>query len=182
MSNINFLQYTMDSKINENVNSLNTFYKVAMLDKALSLKLENPKMNKQEVANNLNISLKTLSRYSDDLNEQVFKNRKRKNNYNPQKCFYCDFNTKNKPGLTAHIRCKHLNEYISSRQNRDQIETNRDNLETKESLGIMDKMSKKSRKIKNDDVISKLKNPDKLAHSSTESPEDLIEEMRNLVS
>ena len=106
--------------------SLNDFYKVATLSNALNLKLENPKMTKKDVAKNLHISERTLQRYSSDINKEVFQKKKVKNSYNPQNCTYCQFISKSKSGLSAHIRTKHKNEYIQNRQNQVKYTQNQD--------------------------------------------------------
>ena len=122
-----FLQEIMKSNIKiENPKTVNSFYKAAYLEKALSYKLDNPKMSKKNIAKNLNLSERTLSRYSSDINEEVFQKKTIKLIDDPQTCSYCNFVSKNKAGLSAHSRNRHKEQYnqiiysnLRSRQNED---------------------------------------------------------------
>lgn len=117
-NNMTFLQEIMKNNIKiENLKSLNSFYKAAFLEKALSYKLDNPKMTKKNIAKNLNISERTLSRYSIDVNEEVFQKKTIKIINDSQTCNYCEFVSKNKAGLSAHSRIKHKEQFNQIKYN-----------------------------------------------------------------
>ena len=136
-----FLEYTKNytSPVNENMRTLGNFYKMAMIDKAMSLKTENPKMTKKDIAKSLVVSERTLQRYSNDINETMFQKKKVKTIFNPQKCEYCDFIAKNKSGVKAHERSKHLEE-ITNKKCVDKKETttrqNQTSLKRKKKLDM----------------------------------------------
>jgi len=128
-NNISFLQYSMNNNHGVDTRSLNTFYKLATLDRALSIKLDNPKTTKKDVAKQLNISEKTLQRYSSEINEEVFQKRKQKTSFKPSKCHSCDFVSKNTAGMLAHTRAKHIDVYISYKESQFQSENNPNHIE-----------------------------------------------------
>ena len=125
--------------VNENKKSLDKFYKMATLDKAMSLKIDNPKLTKKEVAKSLSISERTLQRYSNDINESMFAKKKIKTKFNPQKCEHCEFISKNKAGLMAHERSKHL-ELLTKK-----IAEEKNERSSKESVSIQKVENKKTK-------------------------------------
>jgi hypothetical protein len=137
-----FLEYTKNytSPVNENMRTLGNFYKMAMIDKAMSMKTENPKMTKKDIAKSLDVSERTLQRYSNDINETMFQKKKVKTIFNPQKCEYCDFIAKNKSGVKAHERSKHLEEItnkkcVEKETTKIQKQTKSDRSKKKEKVG-----------------------------------------------
>lgn len=73
-----FIEYTKNytSPVNGNMRTLGNFYKMAMIDKAMNIKTENPKMTKKDIAKNLDVSERTLQRYSNDIIETMFEKKK----------------------------------------------------------------------------------------------------------
>ena len=100
---------------------LNQIVKRGIMFKAASAKIANPKETKKNIAKSLNVSERTLQRYANDLNFTSFKKNKTTSHFDPIKCLYCSFIAKNKSGLGAHTRSKHLKELAEIGQNRTEL-------------------------------------------------------------
>jgi hypothetical protein len=118
---------------------LNQIVKRGIMFKAASAKIANPKETKKNIAKSLNVSERTLQRYANDLNFTSFKKNKTTSHFEPIKCLYCSFIAKNKSGLGAHTRSKHLEELAKVSQNRTKVsETEKKKKKKKEELGLGD--------------------------------------------
>lgn len=142
----------MENKFFEMISSseldLNQLVKKGIMFKAASAKIANPKETKKNIAKSLNVSERTLQRYASDLNFTTFKKHKPTSHFTPIKCLYCSFIAKNKSGLGAHTRSRHLEELASTTQNQPTVtdfgskketKKKRDplkNKEVKESIGL----------------------------------------------
>ena len=86
------------------------FYKMSILSQTIDKKLENPKKTKKEIATEMNISSRTLSRIGNDLdyhfNKPYDKEPKKAINHNVP-CPYCERTCVNNAGLSAHMMKKH---------------------------------------------------------------------------
>ena len=172
MTTFSFLEYTKNfiSPVNQKVTNISDFNKLAILDKFSTLKIENPKLTKKEIAKQLGVSDRTLLRYATELGENIYQKRNSKRCLNPSKCSNCDFIAKNKTGLQAHIRSKHLH-------------INRQNKIKKENTSILDKSVESSPEVntlqvgletKNKSPLleNKFKNRRKLKNKSDENLEE----------
>ena len=63
--------------VNTNID-FNAITKKGILLKAVQAKIDNPKETKQNIANNLNVSTRTLQRYANEYNFNDFKKQKKK--------------------------------------------------------------------------------------------------------
>lgn len=125
MSCYSFLEYTKNftTPVNQNVSNITSFNKLAILDRVSTLKIENPKITKKELSIYIGLSGKTLSRYSEDLGENICKKKSYKKNLIPSPCDECDFIAKNKAGLQAHHRAKHLYNRQTINKNKTKVDT-----------------------------------------------------------
>ena len=112
-----FIFKKMDSQlleflVNSNID-FNAITKKGILLKAVQAKIDNPKETKKNIANNLNVSTKTLQRYANEFNFTDFKKQKNKTVFEPVKCDHCEFISKSVPGLKSHERAKHLDKIVT---------------------------------------------------------------------
>jgi hypothetical protein len=127
---------------------LNQIVKRGIMFKAASAKISNPKETKKNIAKSLNVSERTLQRYANDLNFTSFKKNKATTHVYivlllPKirvKCLYCSFIAKNKSGLAAHTRSKHLEALAKITQNRTNVSEN-----TKDNSALLKNFSNKKR-------------------------------------
>jgi hypothetical protein len=129
---------------------LNQIVKKGIMLKAASAKINNPKETKKNIAKSLNVSERTLQRYASDLNFIDFKKNKTKTHFEPVKCLYCDFIAKNKGGLGAHTRSKHLSELAEISQNQTELTKNASSLSTPFKI---QKKPKKASESKNSEKL-----------------------------
>ena len=119
----------------------NAITKKGILLKAVQAKIDNPKETKQNIANNLNVSTRTLQRYANEYNFNDFKKQKNKTTFNPVKCDHCEFISKSISGVKSHERAKHLDKIVDKNYTiKDQKETrlseNVSNLHKKRSSNL----------------------------------------------
>ena len=101
--------------VNSNID-FNAITKKGILLKAVQAKIDNPKETKQNIANNLNVSTRTLQRYANEYNFTDFKKQKNKTAFAPAKCDHCEFISKSVSGLKSHERAKHLDKIVDKNQ------------------------------------------------------------------
>ena len=99
--------HLLELLVNTNID-FNAITKKGILLKAVQAKIDNPKETKQNIANNLNVSTRTLQRYANEYNFNDFKKQKNKTTFNPVKCNHCEFISKSISGVKSHERAKHL--------------------------------------------------------------------------
>lgn len=85
-------------------------FKLNILNKAMKLKLDNPRISNKEIGKQLKISSKELVKFSSANNDTLFVKITKKTVSDPQQCCYCDFIGKNISGIKTHIRLKHKKE------------------------------------------------------------------------
>ena len=144
---------------------LNQIVKRGIMFKAASAKIANPKETKKNIAKSLNVSERTLQRYANDLNFTSFKKNKATTHFEPSKCLYCSFVAKNKSGLGAHTRSKHLEELANQptmsnnamKKERDLPKKTRESKKNKETLGMGDEIVLKSKDYINEEIDEFLK-------------------------
>ena len=98
--------------VNSNID-FNAITKKGILLKAVQEKIDNPKETKKNIANNLNVSTKTLQRYANEFNFTDFKKQKNKTVFSPAKCDHNEFISKSVSGLKSHERSKHLDKIVT---------------------------------------------------------------------
>ena len=151
MAAVSFLEYTknLTSPVNQKVTNISDFNKMAILDKVSTLKIDNPKLTKKEIAKQVGVSDRTLLRYATELGENVYQKRNSKRFLEPSQCPNCEFIAKNKTGLQAHIRSKHL---FKNRQNQ------------KTSLTTVQEQNPDLRENKISNIIKRNKNKEKVGY------------------
>ena len=145
---------------------LNQIVKRGIMFKAASAKIANPKETKKNIAKSLNVSERTLQRYATDLNFTSFKKNKPTTHLEPTKCFYCSFIAKNKSGLAAHTRSKHLEELANRTTLSDNTKDNSASLKKKETKNKREPLRRPLH----------LKNKEKLGLGKEEEEEEKEEE------
>ena len=148
MNEITLAVIQSNKPINDLSQNISQSFKLSLLNKYYSIKLENPKLTQKEICNKLGFSTSTFGRHINDIESKspskYLKPKKETPNYNLI-CEICQKSCKNQHGLNSHISRMHKknnvpleNKTVSKRIKNKKWGQGSSDQNIKENLGLGD--------------------------------------------